>query len=340
MHDTSKDSSGTVLERFLREPLVHFLGLAAALFVMAELVGSGDTTIEITQDEIEYRIMQVEAEEGAPLTEQERRLVVEAYIDERVLVREAQEIGLDVDERIEDILVQKMLHVLSGDVIQPSEEELAVYYEGNIERYVMEPSVTVDELILPIGVPLPELIRDGGLPSELSDEEKSKLFGWMDDNSTPYLFAADMGPKGSRGPKDDKGKKHLDLRILFTLLDESQEISLKAIMVSYETKMDEVMRKAKDGTLDRDSAKAELEALEVAMQAEVEALLTDEQKQKLARPMEIRIKKRMQRIKKHIKRFLGDLNQVQDNLIEQYAKTLLTTKKNALLTVIYVKKPF
>ncbi len=127
MHDTSKDSSGTVLERLLREPLVHFLGLAAALFVMAELVGSGDTTIEITQDEIEYRIMQVEAEEDAPLTEQERRLVVEAYIDERVLVREAQEIGLDVDERIEDILIQKMLHVLSGDVIQPSEEELAVY---------------------------------------------------------------------------------------------------------------------------------------------------------------------------------------------------------------------
>lgn len=130
------------------------------------------------------------------------------------------------------------------------------------------------------------------MQSELSDEEKSKLFGWMDDNSTPYLFAADMGPKGSRGPKDDKGKKHLDLRILFTLLDESQAIALKAIMESYETKMDEVMRKAKDGTLDRDSAKAELEALEVAMQAEVEALLTDEQKQKLDE-MHLEMKQKM-----------------------------------------------
>ena len=171
MSDTSKDSSGRVLERLLREPLVHFLGLAIALFMTAEVIGSGDTTIEITQDEIEYRIMQVEAEEGTPLTEQERRLVVEAYIDERVLVREAQEIGLDADERIEDILVQKMLHVLSGDVIQPSEEELAFYYEGNMERYVVESSVTVDELILPIGTPLPESIQGGGLPSELSDEE-------------------------------------------------------------------------------------------------------------------------------------------------------------------------
>ena len=134
------------------------------------------------------------------------------------------------------------------------------------------------------------------MQSELSDEEKSKLFGWMDDNSTPYLFAADMGPKGSRGPKDDKGKKHLDLRILFTLLDESQAIALKAIMESYETKMDEVMRKAKDGTLDRDSAKAELEALEVAMQAEVEALLTDEQKQKLDE-MHLEMKQKMEGMK-------------------------------------------
>lgn len=135
------------------------------------------------------------------------------------------------------------------------------------------------------------------MQSKLSDEEKYKLFGWMDDNSTPYLFAADMGPKSSRGPKDgDKDKKHLDIRMLFTLLDEAQEISLKAIMESYKTKMDEVMKKAKDGTLDRDSAKAELEALEVAMHTEIEALLTDEQKQKLE-DMHVEMKQKMEEMR-------------------------------------------
>ena len=58
---------------------------------------------------------------------------------------------------------------------------------------------------------------------------------------------------------------------------------------------------------------------------------SEEQKQKLARPMEIRIKKRMQRIKKHIKRFLGDLNQVQDNLIEQYAKNTANNEEKRLI---------
>ena len=135
------------------------------------------------------------------------------------------------------------------------------------------------------------------MQSKLSDEEKYKLFGWMDDNSTPYLFAADMGPKSSRGPKDgDKDKKHLDIRMLFTLLDEAQEISLKAIMESYKTKMDEVMKKAKDGTLDRDSAKAELEALEVAMHTEIEALLTDEQKQKIE-DMHVEMKQKMEEMR-------------------------------------------
>ena len=135
------------------------------------------------------------------------------------------------------------------------------------------------------------------MQSKLSDEEKYKLFGWMDDNSTPYLFAADMGPKSSRGPKDgDKDKKHLDIRMLFTLLDEAQEISLKAIMESYKTKMDEVMKKAKDGTLDRDSAKAELEALEVAMHTEIEALLTDEQKLKLE-DLHLEMKQKMEEMR-------------------------------------------
>ena len=134
------------------------------------------------------------------------------------------------------------------------------------------------------------------MQSELSDDEKSKLFGWMDDNSTPYLFAADMGPKSSRGPKNNKDKKHLNIDILFKLLDESQALAIKSIMESYRDKMGEVMNKAKEGTLDRDSAKAELEALEAAMDAEIQAILTEEQKQKLEE-MHLEMHQKMEEIR-------------------------------------------
>jgi len=117
------------------------------------------------------------------------------------------------------------------------------------------------------------------MQGKLSNEEKEKLFGWMDDNNVPYLYGGGMDAKARGGPGGDRGG--MDLRSVFAVLDEAQRESLKSIMDSYKSQMEEVMKKAKDGTIDRETAKAELEALEAAMQAEIEALLTDEQRQKL-----------------------------------------------------------
>jgi hypothetical protein len=149
----------------LREPLFHFVLAAALLFAVGSMFGGDDDVIEITQDEIEWRILQFEAQEGRALTEEERLLVFERYIDERVLVREARAEGLDQDERIDDILVQKMLHVLSGEVIQPTDEELAAYYAMNADRYATDATVTVDEVVVQAGQDLPASVRAGGEPS-------------------------------------------------------------------------------------------------------------------------------------------------------------------------------
>ncbi len=159
----------SALRGIVREPLFHFLLLAAALFVLAALFGPGSDVIEVSREEIEWRILQIEAERGERLTDDERRVVEEEYLDERVLVAEAQALGLATDERIDDILVQKMLHVLSGDVIQPSDEELAMYYLGNVERYERSPTVTVDELVMTEGDPLPSALQAGAEPEELPE---------------------------------------------------------------------------------------------------------------------------------------------------------------------------
>ncbi len=150
----------------MREPLLHFVLLAAALFGASSLLGPSDDAIEITQEELEWRILQVEAQEGRRLDDTERVLVRERYIDERVLVREARALGLEEDERIDDILVQKMLHVLSGDVIQPTDDELATYYRMNLDRYATEETVTVDEVVVASGAALPRELRDGGEPAD------------------------------------------------------------------------------------------------------------------------------------------------------------------------------
>jgi hypothetical protein len=153
-----------LLTKALREPLLHFAALAAALFVVAAVVRRDDDLIEVSRQELDWRIEQVEAREG-PLSAEERLLVEEAYIDERVLIREARAMGLEADERIDDILVQKMLHILSGDVIQPTDDELAAFYEQNRDSYAVDASVTVDEVVVPVGADLPSaLLR--GTPAE------------------------------------------------------------------------------------------------------------------------------------------------------------------------------
>jgi hypothetical protein len=188
----------------LREPLLHFVVLAAALFGASALLGPGDDVIEIGEDEIEWRILQVEAEEGRRLTEEERLLVRERYVDERVLVREARAMGLEADERIDDILVQKMLHVLSGDVIQPTDDELEAFYAMNVERYATEETVTVDEVVAPPARPLPVELLGGGEPADapegsliasrvmprLSLEDLALIFG---EEPAAAVFSAEQG---------------------------------------------------------------------------------------------------------------------------------------------------
>jgi hypothetical protein len=158
----------SALDKAMREPLLHFAALAAALFVIAGVIRRDDDVIEVSRQELDWRIEQVEAREG-PLSAQDRLLVEEAYIDERVLIREARAMGLEADERIDDILVQKMLHILSGDVIQPTEEELAAFYEENRENYAVDATVTVDEVVVAPGRDLPRALLQGGAPEALPE---------------------------------------------------------------------------------------------------------------------------------------------------------------------------
>lgn len=168
-----QDPRASFLRGILREPTLHFVLLAAALFAANAAVRAGnrDHVIEIDRRKIAASIMQIEASIGAPLSPEDRQRVEDAYIEQQVLVREAQALGLDDDSQVHDILAQRMLHVLSADVIQPADSELEAYYEANRGRYTPPPAVTVDELVVGTEDPLPDALRDqlrnGAAPERL-----------------------------------------------------------------------------------------------------------------------------------------------------------------------------
>lgn len=117
------------------------------------------------------------------------------------------------------------------------------------------------------------------MQESLTQEEKDKMFEWMDANSVAFLHAPER--KDHRGPKGDKGG--IDIRLMMTVMDTDQQEALKNIMDSYRSQMDAVMRAMKDGSKDEATAKAEIEALELAMKNEIDSLLTDEQKDRIDR---------------------------------------------------------
>ena len=57
---------------------------------------------------------------------------------------------------------------------------------------------------------------------------------------------------------------------------------------------------------------------------------SEEQKEKLARPIEKRTEDRTERLIKNVGRFMGDLNEIQNNLINRYAKSTINAAKRRL----------
>jgi len=145
MSDTPTDSP---LRTLAREPTVHFLVVAILVFAFYALNDTGaGQVLEIDPREVEARVFLQEINTGEPVTEASRQAILDAYIEEQILVREALAMELDNDARIHDMLAQKMRHVLSGDIIQPTEAELAAFYEASRERYRVPATLTADELV-------------------------------------------------------------------------------------------------------------------------------------------------------------------------------------------------
>jgi len=148
--NTEADSNAkeTALTRLLREPTLHFFVIALCIFALYAITQPGDDKLlEIDRRDIEARIFMQELSRGEELSAEQRELVTAFYIEEQILVREALAMELDNDERIHDMLAQKMRHVLSGSIIQPSAEELRSYYEQNRSQFETPATLTLDELV-------------------------------------------------------------------------------------------------------------------------------------------------------------------------------------------------
>lgn len=142
----------------LKEPLVHFLLIGAALFVVFQIVNnsteadSGSRQIVVDRDAIlnfmQYRSNAFEfdlfSQQLEDLTPEQRRALVDAYVEEEVLHREALAMGLDQgDYIIRQRLVQKLEFLIEGTAeaaLSPTDAQLEGFY-GLYSADYLEPPV-------------------------------------------------------------------------------------------------------------------------------------------------------------------------------------------------------
>ena len=132
------------MPRLLREPLVHFLLAGAVLFGLSALfgqsfgVGGNGNRIEVTADRIRQLRETWTRQRGAPPTRPELDSLIENFIREEVLYREAVASGLDQGDTIVRRRLAQKVEFLAQSVastVEPSDAELRAYFDDNGERY-------------------------------------------------------------------------------------------------------------------------------------------------------------------------------------------------------------
>jgi len=141
--------------RWLREPLVHFLVLGAALFVVSRAVKPAtDRTgpsrqIVLSLDDLRQLQIGFAAQWQRPPTEREMLGLLENRIKEEILYREALAMGLDKDDTIVRRRMAQKMEFLAEDVStahEPTTEELKAWFAGNTAMFTQAARVTFRHL--------------------------------------------------------------------------------------------------------------------------------------------------------------------------------------------------
>ncbi len=134
------------MRTLLREPLVHFLLIGAALFALARFTGSpaaqGPTHIVVTAQTIDGLVQGWQRTWGRPPSPQELDGLIEDHVREEVLYREALALGLDRDDTIVRRRLRQKVEFLFEDLAEqrePTEAELQAYLAAHAETFRIEP---------------------------------------------------------------------------------------------------------------------------------------------------------------------------------------------------------
>ena len=146
-----------MIRRLLREPLLHFALLGAAIFGAYRLIAppaSDAAAIVVTADRIASITAQFGASHGGrPPHEDELRGAVDAYVRDEMLYREGLALGLDRDDPVVRNRIRQKAELLSDDALTsvPSDRDLEAYLAEHQGEFDLPARVSFQQVYIDPG---------------------------------------------------------------------------------------------------------------------------------------------------------------------------------------------
>lgn len=145
-----------MMKRLLSEPLAHFLAAAAVIFAAYSWINPSDPSSETNR--VVVSAPKVEQLAGLfamtwqrPPTQEELKGLIDDYVKEEILVREAIALGVDKNDAVVRRRLRTKMEFLADfgrEAAAPTDAELVEYLKRNPERFRIEPMTSFQHVYL------------------------------------------------------------------------------------------------------------------------------------------------------------------------------------------------
>ena len=186
----------------LREPLLHFLLIGLALFLVYGQVspsGSDSRRIVVSQAQVDAMVSQFQGAMNRPPTAAELSGLIDSYVRDEIIYREGLSLGLTEDDTVIKRRVRQKYDLIAEeqDALAPTDVELLAFLKAHPESFSRPAIVTFDQIYFDPTSSNPQrlfaaksALANGGSPSGFGDP--SMLPAKVADSSIE-LVADDFG---------------------------------------------------------------------------------------------------------------------------------------------------
>ncbi len=202
---TEKDKR--MLKNMIKDPFVHFMALGALIFLITENDITFPSNNELDKEEIVVNhqienllFISFKANQGRHPTDLEKQSLIDNYIREEILVREAIELGLNQNDHVIRTRLVELVNTMglaNTPIEEPSEQQLQQLAEADLARYASGGQFSLEHIYLG-QAPSPDIIRQtetaleqGHPPTSLGQPSK---FGFRLNHASKETIIELFGP--------------------------------------------------------------------------------------------------------------------------------------------------